>query len=179
VQRDRPALLASTIGDFCDSIYLENREGGLVISGVGPVARSTMTVRRRQILAVIGAFFVGATLDSSRSIAETVLSPLEQTALNAFLDVLLPRDGVSGSASDLGVPDELREIARLDPRFRRLLALGCRWLDLTGGPPFGALPIAQQTAVVEWMAQSDWNEVPRRFLRAGAAGRSRTLLQSS
>ena len=123
-----------------------------------------MTVRRRQILALIGAFFVGAILDSPRSISETtVLSPLEQTALDAFLDVLLPRDEVSGSAGDLGVPDELREIARLDPHFQRLLALGCRWLDLTGGPPFGALPAAQQSAVVEWMAQSDWNEVPRRF----------------
>ncbi len=122
-----------------------------------------MTVRRRQILGIIGAFFIGSALDSSRSAAETALSASEEAALSAFLDVLLPRDAVSGSASDLEVPDELRELARSDHRFRRLLALGCRWLDLTGGPPFRALPAAQQTAIVEWMAQSDRDEVPRRF----------------
>jgi hypothetical protein len=59
--------------------------------------------------------------------------------------------------------EKLWEFSEFDPRFRRLVELGCRWLNLTGGPPFAELTAEQQIAVVEWMSTSDWNQIPRRF----------------
>lgn len=120
-------------------------------------------VKRRRILKLVGAFFLGQAFDAGTALAAPGPSALERMTLAAFLDVLLPRDALSGSASDLGVHDELWDVARSDPRFERLLALGCRWLDMTGGPPFHELPTEQQIALIEWMSASDWNGVPRRF----------------
>ena len=81
----------------------------------------------------------------------------------AFLDILLPRDALSGSATDLAVHDQLLAFARTDASFGRLLGIGCQWLNMTGGVPFAQLSGDQQTAVVTWMSTADWNEIPRRF----------------
>lgn len=98
-----------------------------------------------------------------QALAASAPTSLEQTSFAAFLDVLLPHDELSGSATDLRVDDKLWEFSESDPRFRRLVQLGCRWLNLTGGPPFADLTAEQQIAVVEWMSKSDWNRIPRRF----------------
>ena len=58
---------------------------------------------------------------------------------------------------------QLWALADADARFRRLIELGCQWLNMTGGPPFAELTAGQQIAVVEWMSHSDWSAVPRRF----------------
>ncbi|MGO9443786.1 MAG: gluconate 2-dehydrogenase subunit 3 family protein [Thiobacillaceae bacterium] len=87
----------------------------------------------------------------------------QRTTFGAFLDILLPRDLLSGSATDLGVDAKLWEFSGLDPRFRRLVALGCQWLDMTGGPRFAELRPEQQLILVNWMTTSKWNRVPRRF----------------
>jgi hypothetical protein len=76
---------------------------------------------------------------------------------------LLPRDALTGSATELRVDEQLWLLADSEARFRRLVVLGCQWLNMTGGPPFIELTAEQKIAVVEWMSRSDWNEVPRRF----------------
>jgi hypothetical protein len=76
---------------------------------------------------------------------------------------LLPRDALSGSATDLRVDERLWALAATEVRFRRLIELGCQWLNLTGGPPFTELAAEQQSAVVEWMSHADWDQIPRRF----------------
>jgi hypothetical protein len=126
------------------------------------VARNPL-IQRRRLLQIVGAFFLGHAFDVSPAFAGAAPSPLEQTTFAAFLDVLLPRDDLSGSATDLRVDGQLWDLAGDDARFRRLIGLGCQWLNMTGGPPFTELSAGQQTAVVEWMSHSDWNEVPRRF----------------
>ena len=120
-------------------------------------------IQRRRLLQIVGAFFLGRAFDVSPAFAGAAPSPLEQTTFAAFLDVLLPRDDLSGSATDLRVDGQLWDLAKGDARFRRLIGLGCQWLNATGGPPFAELSGEQQSAVVEWMSHSDWNEVPRRF----------------
>lgn len=120
-------------------------------------------MQRRRLLQIVGAFFLGQAFDVSPAIAAATPSPLEKTTFAAFLDVLLPRDNLSGSATDLRVGEQLWALAADDLRFRRLIGLGCQWLNATGGPPFAELDTDQQIAVVEWMSQSNWNEVPRRF----------------
>ena len=120
-------------------------------------------VSRRRLLKIVGVFFLGQTFDISPVQAASSPSTLERTTFSAFLDVLLPRDSLSGSATDLKVDEQLWEFSDTEARFRRLVELGCQWLNLTGGPPFEELSAEQQIAIVEWMASSDWNQVPRRF----------------
>lgn len=120
-------------------------------------------IQRRRLLQIVGVFFLGQAFDVSPAIAGAATSPLEKTTFAAFLDVLLPRDNVSGSATELRVDEQLWALAVDDARFRRLIGLGCEWLNATGGPPFAELSGEQQITVVEWMSNSDWNHVPRRF----------------
>lgn len=118
---------------------------------------------RRRLFKVVGAFFLAHALPIAPAIAAPVRAGIAPRTFAAFLDVLLPRDSYSGSASDLKVDLTLREFAKRDPRFRRLVELGCTWLNMTGQGSFADLAATDQIRVVEWMASSDWNQIPRRF----------------
>jgi hypothetical protein len=118
---------------------------------------------RRRLCKIVGAFFAASTIDLASAASPLTPGIAERAALAAFVDTLLPRDGLSGSATDLGIDQQIWTFSKTEPDFRKLLNLGCRWLDMTGGPPFSKLAGDQQFAVVSWMAQSDWNEIPRRF----------------
>ncbi len=95
--------------------------------------------------------------------AKAAIVDLDQTTFAAFLDVLLPRDPQSPSASELGVPAELIEIAKTVEPFYRLITLACTWMNDTGSAPFHALPEADKLKLVTWMSTSDFNQIPRRF----------------
>lgn len=116
---------------------------------------------RRRMLKLVGAFFL--TWPAS-AFSEAAARPKNHRhTLRAFIDVLLPRDSYCGSASDFRVDRQLLLLARDDKQFGKLLALGCQWLDMTGTVAFAELPAADKTTVVQWMADSDWNQIPRRF----------------
>jgi len=102
-------------------------------------------------------------MGSAPAWAATTPTALERATFAAFLDVLLPRDAYSGSATDLGVDAKLWSLAQIDLQFGRLLGVGCQWLNLTGATGFADLSERQKIAVVQWMSGADWNEVPRRF----------------
>ncbi len=118
---------------------------------------------RRRLLKVTGAFFLTPGLSTGTVLVTSSPTASERTTLATFLDVLLPRDALTGAATDLGVDAKLWAFSELDPRFRQLLVVGCRWLNMTGGAGFSALTSAQKNKVVEWMSSADWNEIPRRF----------------
>lgn len=118
-------------------------------------------LERRRLLKIVGAFFCATAVWPAD--AKGTIQPSQRKTLSAFLDTLLPKDAFSGSATDLQVDSKLWAFAKTDARFAHLISLGCQWLNLTGGPPFAQLSMEQQIAVVEWMSQSDWNEIPRRF----------------
>lgn len=121
------------------------------------------SISRRRLCKIVGAFFVGGSVDLAFAAAPLAPGVTERAALAAFVNTLLPRDGMSGSATDLGVDQQIWTFSKTESDFRKLLNLGCRWLDMTGGPPFSKLAVDQQLVVVSWMAQSDWNGIPRRF----------------
>jgi hypothetical protein len=118
---------------------------------------------RRRLLQVVGAFFLNDTVLVPSARAAPEPTQLDRRTFAAFLDVLLPRDASSGSATQLGVDRVLLEFSLLDERFRRLIELGNTWLNMTGRGSFADLPSVDQIKVVEWMAGADWNQVPRRF----------------
>ncbi len=118
---------------------------------------------RRQLLKVVGAFFLAQGLPVAPAFSAARPSAVERRTFAAFLDALLPRDDLAGSASDLRVDEQLWALASLDGRFGRLVALGCQWLNLTGTGSFADLAPSDQIKVIEWMSASDWNQIPRRF----------------
>lgn len=118
---------------------------------------------RRRLLKAAGAFFSLHALGIGFAEAASSPSKLERATFAAFLNVLIPRDALSGSATDLGVDAKLWLFSQHDPQYRHLLELGCLWLNQTGGPAFSELSEGQRIAVTRWMSTSDWNQVPRRF----------------
>lgn len=118
---------------------------------------------RRRLYKIVGAFLLGCTIEVASAPAMASPRGEEQATLAAFLDTLLPRDQLSGSATDLGVDRQLWAFANTSADFRKLVDYGCRWLNMTGGAQFSDLASEQQIAVVDWMSRADWNEIPRRF----------------
>ena len=106
---------------------------------------------------------MGSGVDLASAATTAPASREARATLAAFLDTLLPRDELSGSATDLGTDRQLWEFSKTSPDFRKLVDYGCRWLNMTGGVRFSELATEQQIAIVDWMSQADWNGIPRRF----------------
>lgn len=122
------------------------------------------SVTRRRLCKIVGAFFLGNLVEISvTAAAQQPPKSIEKLAFAAFLDTLLPGEQFSGSATELHVDREIWAFAATDAQFRKLLGIGCQWLDMTGGSRFADLETQQRIAVLTWMAQSDWNQIPRRF----------------
>ncbi len=118
--------------------------------------------RRGVLITALSALFVSGWAGRFAS-AQQPVPPHDPRTLAAFLDVLLPDDGVTPAASALGVPGGIEDIAGDVEPLRRLIALACDWLDQVADAPFHALADADKQAIVAWMSTADYNEIPRRF----------------
>jgi len=87
------------------------------------------------------------------------------SALNGFLDTLLPADDLGPAASDIGIGEDLLGFATEGSDFHRLMALGTQWLDGLDAQPFADLPAAMRTDVLRFLEAADENEIPGRFYR--------------
>lgn len=54
----------------------------------------------------------------------------EMKTISALSDIIIPRDEVSGSATDAGVPDFIEFMAKDRPHYQTPLRGGIKWLDL-------------------------------------------------
>jgi hypothetical protein len=54
----------------------------------------------------------------------------EMKTISAMSDIIIPRDDVSGSATDAGVPDFIEFMAKDRPQYQTPLRGGIKWLDL-------------------------------------------------
>lgn len=118
---------------------------------------------RRLVLKKLGAFLASASLCPTVLNAASEPAALRPEAFSAFVDTLLPEDTVSPSATQVGVTQDLLELAVEGGQYRKLITLGCGWLDLTAGGTFDTLSESDQINVVQWMSTADWNQIPRRF----------------
>jgi hypothetical protein len=123
-----------------------------------------VTARRRFVsrlaLALTG---LSGWRNGAAAAAQAATAPSLETTLTAFLDTLLPADALSGSASDLGVHRTLLAESAGDALYARLIAAGCQFLDRAAEGSFAGSSARVREVIVEWMAQSDYDEVPRRF----------------
>ncbi|HYG18373.1 MAG TPA: gluconate 2-dehydrogenase subunit 3 family protein [Ohtaekwangia sp.] len=54
----------------------------------------------------------------------------EMKTIGVLTDIIIPRDDVSGSATDAGVPDFIEFIAKDMPRYQTPIRGGIKWLDI-------------------------------------------------
>jgi hypothetical protein len=88
--------------------------------------------------------------------AETFFTPEEMTTIAILGDIIIPRDEVSGSASDAKVPDFIEFIVKDMPEDQTPMRGGLRWLDVQClnryGNSFKHCPHQQQMEIVDEIA---------------------------
>lgn len=127
-------------------------------------------MRRRSLLRLV--LGLAALSARGRAAFGALIGPSGQavyplTALAPYLDTLIPADGRTGSAGDLGVTERLRDKMRLESGYVRLARRGCRWLDdaarRRGAGDFAALDAAGREAIVVLAAAARKRSLPRVF----------------
>lgn len=77
-------------------------------------------------------------LDAYKKItAEKFFTPHEIATIAVLSDIIIPRDAVSGSATDAKVPDFIEFIVKDKPEFQVPMRGGLRWLDMQSAKRFG------------------------------------------
>ncbi|WP_372841512.1 gluconate 2-dehydrogenase subunit 3 family protein [Phaeovulum sp.] len=84
-------------------------------------------------------------------------------SLAAVLDVLLPADDFSPSASALGIERDIADFVAESDMMTRLFLAALDWMDHLADLPFRDLTSAQQAEVMAFMETADFNAVPGRF----------------
>ncbi|MDX1954392.1 MAG: gluconate 2-dehydrogenase subunit 3 family protein [Chitinophagaceae bacterium] len=92
----------------------------------------------------------------SKLMRETFFTPEEMVTIGILADIIIPKDEVSGSATDAKVPDFIEFIVKDMPSHQNPMRGGLRWLDVhclkEYGKPFSACSSADQMKVVEAIA---------------------------
>lgn len=87
---------------------------------------------------------------------ENFFTPDEMTTLTVLVDIIIPKDEISGSASEAGVPAFLEFIVKDMPQHQVPLRGGLRWLDLyslkTSGRSFVASSEKERLFIIDQIA---------------------------
>ncbi|MCJ8210532.1 gluconate 2-dehydrogenase subunit 3 family protein [Mucilaginibacter sp. RS28] len=87
---------------------------------------------------------------------ETFFKSEEMATIGILADIIIPKDNVSGSATDAKVPDFIEFIVKDMPEYQTPMRGGLRWLDLQClnryGNPFKDCPHNQQIEMVDRIA---------------------------
>jgi len=121
------------------------------------LGKPKLNAKRRVVL--MAMFSVG--LSSVCGLADANTGPV--LSLASVVDVLLPADDVSPSASALGVDRDIADFVSENEMLTRLFETALDWMDHVGDEPFRDLPPFQQVEVLTFMESSDFNAVPGRF----------------
>ena len=87
---------------------------------------------------------------------DTFFTPAEMATITILADIIIPKDEVSGSASDAKVPDFIEFIVKDMPGHQTPMRGGLRWLDLQSlkrfDKPFTAITEKQRIEIVDEIA---------------------------
>jgi gluconate 2-dehydrogenase gamma chain len=87
---------------------------------------------------------------------EVFFTPAEMTTITVLADIIIPKDEVSGSASDAKVADFIEFMVKDKPELQVPMRGGLRWLDLHSlkyyEKSFTALDVKQQLEIVDEIA---------------------------
>jgi gluconate 2-dehydrogenase gamma chain len=94
----------------------------------------------------------------------------ERKTVDILVDIILPKDDISGSAIEAGVPDFIEFMAKDMPRHQLPLRGGLKWLDMQClkrfDNPFSDITSQQQIEMVDEIA---WPEKARPEMQQGVA----------
>lgn len=89
-------------------------------------------------------------------ISETFFTPHEMATIAVLSDIIIPKDEVSGSATDAKVPDFIEFMVKDKPELQTPMRGGLRWLDVfmlkLYGKPFNDCSPQEQLGVVDAIA---------------------------
>lgn len=92
----------------------------------------------------------------AKLMAETFFTEHEMATITLLSDIIIPKDEVSGSASEAGVPDFIEFIVKDMPHHQTPMRGGLRWLDIKSNKlfnkPFVEATKAQQLELVDLIA---------------------------
>ncbi len=102
--------------------------------------------------------------------AEKFFDEHEMATITVLADIIIPKDNISGSASEAGVPDFIEFIVKDLPNNKIPMRGGLRWLDLQSKKRYGTVFIKcsakDQLALVDDIAYPD---LARPEMKQGAA----------
>lgn len=97
-------------------------------------------------------------------------TPEEMTSITILGDIIIPRDAISGSASDAKVPEFIEFIVKDMPEHQTPLRGGLRWLDLQCLNRFGkAFKDGDQKQQMEMVDEIAWPKKARPEMMQGVA----------
>lgn len=92
----------------------------------------------------------------NKIMSEQFFDEHEMRTITVLVDIIIPRDDISGSASDAGVPQFIEFIAKDMPRHQVPLRGGLKWLDIqsmkANGSAFVDAPASEQTKLIDAIA---------------------------
>ena len=112
--------------------YLKSMTAGSL--GAGLLLQSCDTEAPKEVKDAPKAFTYDRTpeelLREEKLRSEKFFDEHEMKTIAVLSDIIIPKDGVSGSATDAGVPDFIEFIAKDKPNYQTPLRGGIKWLDL-------------------------------------------------
>jgi len=92
----------------------------------------------------------------NKLMSEKFFDEHEMKTIAILADIIIPKDDVSGSATDAGVPDFIEYIAKDMPRYQTPLRGGLKWLDIqcmkVYEKPFSDCSQEQQIGMIDQIA---------------------------
>jgi gluconate 2-dehydrogenase gamma chain len=105
------ALSAATLLDACKPS--PDKAAGETAPAIDPTGRQDFEIARDKALA-----------------GQQYFDAHERATITVLGDIIIPKDGHSGSASDAGVPDFIEFIVKDEPQHQLPMRGGLRWLDM-------------------------------------------------
>jgi len=133
-----------------------------LLQHVGHLAEAPAPVASRRAV-LMAAISVGLSSAFGPALAQQSIEDTSLASLPALLDILLPEDDVTPSATALGVDREKTGFIAENDRMVQLFAAALGWIDQLADRPFRDLTLAQQVEVVSFLEGADYNQVPGRF----------------
>ena len=125
----RDSIRAILVGTVASSVLVDackSADEKANVPADSSAEKSASTIDRTKVEAEIEA----------KLMAETFFTAHEMATITILADIIIPRDEVSGSASEAGVPDFIEFIVKDMPANKTPMRGGLRWLDLESSKRF-------------------------------------------
>lgn len=142
------------------TILLGTVAGGAMLTGTScdPIGKSQEKTATASPLEEYGRTPAEKERDAEL-MSETFFTPEEMATITILCDIILPKDDISGAASEAGVPDFIEFIVKDIPDHQLPLRGGLMWLDLESKQRFGTAfrnaTAQQRLEIVEDIAYID------------------------